>query len=186
MNRNGRIAFLLMGAALLLAALPATGHAIVIQYQTVNLTDINPGQDLWRYDYRVTDFLFTANQGFTVYFDQALYSGLDDPPPAVIADWDPIVLQPDTGLPAAGAYDALALVDGASLFDAFTVSFVWLGTGAPGAQLFDVYRLDSLGGLVVLASGSTTPVPEPATMLLLACGMGGLILVRRRWHLRMQ
>jgi len=179
MKKTGLL--LVMIAALLLFS-ASISSATNITYTAVNLSDVTPGVDLWQYSYAVSGFTFDADYGFTVYFDETLYSDLANP--SANADWDPIVLQPVPDLPAAGVYDALALNDVASLADPFTLEFIWLGIGTPGAQPFEVYSLDSSGALTVLEEGQTTaaaaPVPEPATMLLFGPGLAALAYARKR------
>jgi hypothetical protein len=149
----------------------------VIQYQATDLSDLIEGEDLWQYEYFLSNFTFEANQGFSVYFDAATYSSLQSPPPAVNAAWDILTFQPDAALPSDGLYDALALTPNASLSDPFVLTFVWLGAAgtAPGTQPFTVNQFDELGGISFLESGQTSTgapgqVPEPATLLLLATG----------------
>jgi len=154
----------------------AISGATTISYEATDLTDTTPGEDLWQYTYTVGGFEFDTDYGFTIFFDYQLYADLEDPPPSVNLEWDSIVWQPDSGLPDDGVYDALALVDVASLADPFTVSFVWLGTGAPGAQFFDVY--DSSFNTV--ESGQSAPVPEPGTILLVGSGLIGLAGLRKK------
>jgi hypothetical protein len=164
----------------LLTIFAGNSYAITISYQATDLADTTPGEDLWQYSYSVSGYTFNQDYGFTVLFDYSLYSKLEDPPPSVNADWDPLVLQPDLGLPADGTYDALALVDNASLANSFTLSFVWLGSGTPGSQPFDVYDPD----FQIIEEGRTTSgaaaIPEPATLLLLGSGFIGLLGIRKK------
>ena len=169
-------AVLMIGFLTLLLFPVGKSHAIQISYQAVNLADTTPGEDLWQYSYTVGDYSFDMDYGFTIYFDYLLYSDLEDPPPYVNDDWEPIVWQPDTGIPDDGAYDALALEDGASLANPFLVSFVWLGSGIPGSQFFEVYD----PGFNTIGSGETAPVPEPATLLLVGSGLLCLAGLRKR------
>ena len=173
-----RFAFLMLMAGFLTLLLFPVGktHAIQISYETVNLADTTPGENLWQYSYTVEDYSFDMDYGFTIYFDYLLYSDLEDPAPYVNDDWDPIVWQPDTAIPDDGAYDALALEDVASLADSFDVSFVWLGSDVPGSQFFEVYDPD----FNIIRSGETAPVPEPATLLLVGSGLLGLTGLRKR------
>lgn len=165
--------------ALLLAALSlsAPAHAVTIEYQASDLPNAVGDPDLWRYVYRVTA-TFAAFSGFNVLFDPKLYSQLQDPPPAPNAQWNVLTAPPDATLPADGLYTAIAQQASASLADAFTVDFVWLGAGAPAAQPFEVFD-DSFN---IIATGQTvapgaSAIPEPGSLLLLAGALG--LLARR-------
>jgi hypothetical protein len=181
------LALLLLGVLLLA---PRPGHAIVIKFEAEDLLEINPAQDLWQYRYRVSGFTFDKNFGFSILFDPALYSDLEDPPPPVNADWDAAVLQPDPALPDDGLYDAVAMVDGASLADLFRVNFVWLGGRGttPGSQPFTVNQFDDQGGCVAcpVLEGRTVPaegtavIPEPGTLWLIGTRLAALGLLRKR------
>ena len=144
---------------------PALASPISIQYVATDLTDTDPGDDLWQYAYYVSDFDFQHDDGFSIYFDVAFYQSLQDLPPIPNADWDPLTYQPDAVLPSPGIYDALALNDHASLSDPFVITFVWLGGRGtrPGSQPFDLYTMDpQSGAIAVFESGQTVEqVPDP-------------------------
>lgn len=169
--------------AFLLALLVApASHAILIEYEALDLTDTTPGVNLWQYNYYVSDYDFRTDQGFTVWFDLGSYSHLA--PVSASPDWNTLTAQPDPLLPDDGFYDALAQADHASLTDLFNVQFTWLGTGAPGSQAFDLYDLAG-GSFNVLESGYTvlrgaTPVSEPASWWLLLAGGAAALWARRR------
>jgi len=128
---------------------------------------------------------------FTVFFSEALFSNLSlggSP-----STWDSIVIQPDTGIPAAGYLDALALDSNDALGlgasqAGFEVSFDFLGQGAPGALPFDI--VDPNNNFAVLSSGRTTvvftdvgTVPEPGALSLALLALGLIArpsLTRRR------
>lgn len=142
--------------------------ATTITYLATDLTDPATGEDLWQYEYTVSDNTFNIGEVFTIWFDLDLYERIT--PISANAEWDPIALQPDPGIPDDGAYDAEALINNASLSDAFVVSFLWLGSDAPGTQSFEVYDAD----FNLIESGETAPIPEPGTIVLLGIGLLGL------------
>jgi len=163
-------------SVLLMLCVAAHARAATIQYQANAL-----GGDRWQYAYLVGDVVFDVDQGFSVYFDSALYADLQ-PSPIASPDWDVIAIEPDAQLPSAGFYDALALVSGASLADPFVVSFLWLGDPAaiPGVQPFTINQFDGAGNLSVLERGQTVqqqpaPVPEPSTLMLTTIAAVGLL-----------
>ena len=149
---------------------PPPEIAVTFRFEVVDLADATPGQDLWEYRYTVTGLALTAGQGFTVFFDFNLYTLLQNPPPSVNTDWNPISVQPDLALHSNGFYDAQALRNAPSLADPFRVPFVWLGTGTPGAQPMTVYNAD----FSTQSQGQTTNVPEPTALALLLLGVGAL------------
>ena len=160
---------------ILLLAMPAITQATSINY---TVSPLGGGQ--WQYDYIIeNDSLADPIAEFTIYYQPNLYENL-----TVISsplDWDPLVIQPDTGLPADGFFDALSL--SAGLFPGgtdglFSVSFDYLGVGTPSEQLFDVY--DANFNLLDSGITITSPVPEPNTVLMLAIGLFMLLCYKSR------
>jgi hypothetical protein len=157
-----------------------TTQAATITYTATDLVDNLPGQDVWQYRYTANGS-FVAFGGFDVFFDASLYSLLQDPAPAVNNDWSINITQPIPALPAAGIYTATAFSSTPSLANEFTLNFVWLGAGRPGSQSFDVFD----DTFLIIDQGSTslprgnTPVPEPASLFLIASSLLLLRLVRK-------
>jgi hypothetical protein len=160
---------ILMAILLVLFSIPSA-NAISINYKANDL-----GSELWQFDYYVSDFDFDADYGFQVFYEYGLYESIT--PVSSPSDWDVLAYDPDSifGAPVNGAYDALALVDGASLSESFSVQFRWLGAGDPNGQYFEVYDPT----FAYVDSGQTAPVPEPATFLLFSAGLAGLGLRKR-------
>ena len=167
-----------------LLAHPEIVRASSIHYQATDLPDAPGGGDLWQYEYFVSGRVFDVDEGFAVFFAPSLYSALATGPSSP-AGWDAIVQQPVPVLASNGYYDALALTANPSLAGPFLVSFTWLGTGTPGAQPFEVYRLDGLVPVpfelgTTSAQDTATPVPEPSTLLLVSTGAVAARSLRRR------
>jgi len=167
-------ALLVLGLLMGLCPIPTAVLATTIEFEASDLADVTAGEDLWRYSYRVSDFDFDSDFGFTIFFDYQLYGPLRAAG-LVPADWDVLLIQADLALPDDGFYDALALSDNASLADSFAMTFVWLGPGSPGAQPFEVYG----PGFETLETGTTAPIPEPTTALLILVGLLLFPLTRR-------
>lgn len=182
------VALLRSAAVGLLALIAISSHAITIEYQAINLTDTQQGQDLWQYKYCVSGYDFKAGEGFDIYFDLSKYGLLSNPQPDNGPDW--FASASNSGTPGAPhIFDALAA--NPSSGGMFFVDFVWLGAGTsgaiPGSQNYDVYRQGGIGEppLVVIDRGTTRPksVPEGGPGLLLtSLALGALInpLILRR------
>lgn len=174
------VAFMLSGAAPVGAA--------TIQFQATDLPDDVPGGDLWQYEYFLVGGNLLVTQGFAVFFDDTLYSTIQELLPA--PGWDIVVADPIPATTSEGYYDALALGDNPLFIGPFSLSFIWLGApGTPGSQPFEIYQQDASGLPEPFESGPTTPldsaVPEPSTLLLLATGAAaGRILRKRRGQSR--
>lgn len=161
-----------------------TASAITIHYDLTAL-----GGNDYRYEYTVTNDgslgAGAALEWFAILFDPTLYDETTltivtaDPP---ASDWDELIL--GSGLLIDAAYDVFALAggiaDGGSVAG-FAVEFTWLGTGAPGAQSFEIYDPVSFD---VIQTGSTrttvSAVPEPGILALLFISVMAAVAVMRR------
>lgn len=162
---------ILAGFVALALSLAARAEAATITYDTL---DLGAGQ--WQYSYNVNGFPAVVDQGFTIYFDETLYTALTNPTTAAPAEWDLFVGQPDLGLPAAGFFDGRFVGTNPSAGNPFTIQFTFLGLGTPGSQPFEIYNNSPFQ---ILQSGTTQlagVVPEPATLVLFA---GGVVLAAR-------
>ena len=95
--------------------------------------------------------------------------------PAINADWNVLSAQPDLVLRQPGFYDAQAQRNSPSLVDPFSVTFVWLGSGAPGGQPFEIYNAN----FSTLFIGQTVVVPEPGVASLGAVALLAALFWRR-------
>lgn len=138
----------------------------------------NLGGNSWQYNYTIDNTGTSVLDWFTVFFDVGLFENLLVT--ASPADWDSLVVQPDPFLPDDGFFDSLVFgagVNPGEILGGFSVSFDFLGIGAPGEQFFEFLGPDFVvlaDGFTLAAGGPTTSVPEPGTLALL---MAGLILV---------
>ena len=155
-----------------LLAMAGAAHAVSGIYERVDLPDVVAGQDLWRYDYRITGS-FEPFGGFNLLFDPARYAALSNAQPGASADWDVLLVQPNVALPAPGLFTATRLSTGSALNDAFSLQFVWLGGGSPGTQAFEVFN----AAFDITQVGITQAVPEPQIYALYALGL--FVLARR-------
>jgi hypothetical protein len=157
-------------AGLMLAASASAGTTI--HFTVTDLPDVNPGEDLWQYRYSVSGVSFLSGQGFDIAFavgDGFQFGDLVPPQSAPTADFDVMAIQPDPSIPADGLFDAVAQVDSPSLTDDFVSTFIWRGTGTPGAQTFTLFDTD----FSVFETGTTVPEPEAALLVFpLVAGLG--------------
>lgn len=163
-----------VAGAALLAVLPPlcpVAHAATVSFTATNLADTTPGEDLWQYQYSVSNLALNPGQGFSIFFDLNLYSQLQSSPPSLNTGWDLLAIQPDLALASNGFFDALVLQAAPSLANPFTLTFVWLGTGAPGSQPFTIYDAN----FSTIAEGQTNPVP--ASLQFVPMGPGSTLLV---------
>jgi PEP-CTERM motif len=168
---------------ILFSAVPS--GAATISATATDLVDLVPGQDLWRYSYDLSGNSLNAFEAFDIYFDQTRYGTLSNAATSN-AGWNLLVFQPDLGIPAPGEFIVQALVGGASTVGPFTIDFIFLGSGRPGSQPFDLLAFDAQGNFVQnLGSGQTrlpadATVPEPSTIFLLASGLAAVRTAREK------
>ena len=157
--------------------IPQAAHALRIDADFVNLTDVVPGQDLWQGSYRLSLGTFATNEGFTVLFDPSKYANLSTPLLPTPPGWDVLTVQPDVALSAPGFLDGLALINNPPILNQpFHLNFVWKGPGVPDTQPFQTYSLN--GGFQITGAGITMNIPEPGTV---GWGIGsfGVLLASR-------
>lgn len=157
---------------LLVSATAATAASI-----SYTLTDLNSQQqDLWQIDYQVSGFDTDTYQGFQILFDFGQYENISLG--AYTSGWDAFEVQPDSilGIEEPGMLDAEALNSGGILAGTFSVRALWLGSGMPGPQQFFLYN----DAFETIGSGTTSPVPEPAGLVLLFSGLAVLAATKRK------
>lgn len=150
-----------------------------VQYSLTSL-----GSNAWRYDYTLNNTGPTLSfDEITIYFDLPNVLSID----SFVAPtgWDPIVVQPDTGLPASGFVDALHTAGNvpAGTFSGFSAEFHYAPGLTPAAQMFELLLSSTFEVLVrdqTTKVAIITPVPEPETYALMLSGLGVLGWAARR------
>ena len=162
-------------AAVTVLAVSGAAAATDVRFAATNLADIVSGQDLWRYDFTVLGGLGDS-ESVNVLFGPTDYGQLQ----VISADARllPSAIDPLPSLPADGILSLFAAgtIAASDPAPAAALQFVWMGSGAPGAQPFE--KLNDSFNLV--ATGVTSPVPEAGTGAMLAAGLAGLAWLGRR------
>ena len=148
-----------------------SGAAIHVSY---TLEDM--GSSRWKATYQVENLSWQPEiQWFSIFFDYGLYDHLSgETLPPLNSQWQEDAKNPllISLLSFPGFYDARTTLDGIAPGQAatgFAVSFDWLGDGLPtGGQRFEIYDLQAPS---ISWIGTTTYIPEPATLLILLVGM---------------
>jgi len=161
-----RLLFLFIGA--LLTGITAMAHGSVITSHAEYLRTETEGE-YWRYDYTVeNNSLGVPLTEFFVDFDYGLYDLLSA---GSTTGW--FTQSADPSATFTGFYNAQTLGAGIApggIEGGFSVEFLWLNPGAaPADQTFLAIGIDG-----TMESGRTTdasPVPEPATFLMLVIGL---------------
>ena len=159
----------------LLSAMPLLSQAAVVQSNYTPLSG-----NTWLADFTViNDGSPLQITGFTIYFAEDLFANLSlvgSP-----STWDSLVIQPDTGLMAAGYLDSFvvtgAIAAGGSQ-GGFRVQFDHLAGTTPPALRFDIN--DPAFNVVFSGTTLVSVVPEPASLLLASVGLCGLLAATRR------
>ncbi|MEM7468642.1 MAG: PEP-CTERM sorting domain-containing protein [Pseudomonadota bacterium] len=162
---------------LLLGSLYQSTHATMISHAFTNVAG-----NTWQAEYEVNNnSLPDAIYEFTIWYEFNIYENISVV--ATPADWDPLVVQPDPGLPDDGFFDALALgavlTPGASL-GGFIVQFDLIVGQMPSSHFYEAYW-DTFSnpdtGFTVAAvtpPPNPTGIPEPSSSLLFMLGCLGL------------
>ncbi|MFI4910842.1 MAG: PEP-CTERM sorting domain-containing protein [Sedimentisphaeraceae bacterium JB056] len=143
----------------------ASLNAVMVEYNATSVSGNN-----WVYEYTVINNESFDIQSLSITFDTTEFTDLViSSSPDISAAWDEQLLN---FTPGSEIYDVLAVGEnkigvGESL-SGFSVSFTYNGSDSPGNQFFEIY--DPEDYTEPLATGWTTPVPEPSTVLILAAG----------------
>lgn len=175
-RRNARIC----ATVFLWLIISSSAWSAQIAFSTQNLSS-----GRFQYDYVLTNDSAQRIDEVTIYFDRTLFNDLANG--VSPSGWDPLVIQPDLGLPSDGFFDVLALgpglLPGVSL-SGFSIQFTFLGSGSLPAQRFQIVEPDTFAilasGLTVLADSPPPPIPEPATFTLFIIALLALVIAKRR------
>lgn len=161
----------------LFALFCAAANAGILQFETTAL-----GGDIWRYRYTLQGQAPSGGfDGLTVYFEPTSFGHLTNL--AVPVDCDPLLIQPDIGIPADGFLDLLhlgGLLNGSFGPVEFSVDVEFLGNGFPGSQRFELYVSEPFDVVTSSETQQAAAVPEPATFALVATALGCILLGRLR------
>jgi hypothetical protein len=151
--------------------LPAHADPIGVTYTVTNL-----GGGSFEYTYTLSGYGLLAGDDLAIYFPVATSANLTDLGSGG-ADYTTFVFQPDPAIPADGEFDAVANVDNPSLQTVLDSTFLYSGTGTPGAQAFTLYDPN----FNVISTGETmAAAPEPSSLFLLCSGLVATYTLRQR------
>ncbi len=159
---------------------------LIIHRTTTDLVDLDPGADRWSASYSLQGIFPSLNQGFSIFFDAAVYRDLSGPVGPIGFEWDSLLVQPDTGLPSPGFFDLLALTPRPTFPGPFTIQFTLLSGGQPGTQDFEVYNLEPSFSIIQRGQIGSAAVPEPTTLGGAAALALFFVVAHRRFRRRAQ
>ena len=140
-------------------------------------TQLNAEENLWQIDYSISDYDAATAHGLDIYFDYGDYENI-----VLISsesDWSADVCQPDIILTTEedGMLDIYTEAYTSGLLSAdFTVTVNWFGQGTPSSQAFEIYDAN----YDVIATGTTSAVPLPGSLLLFFSGLPYLCHLRKK------
>lgn len=152
---------------ILAGVLTANLLAATVGFTVTEVGTTGMGDTVFRYTYSPSGFDFNEDRELLLRFDPALYSSLTNP--VVPTGFDPLVFQPDNPPGAFGDFSIFAPISGLSVGGVFSIDFIFLGSGTPGAQPFVINDFVN-GDIMMFTSGSTVPdsgpviIPEPSTI----------------------
>jgi len=151
-------------------------NAATIGYEVTPL-----GGNDYQYSYFVSGIVFQANQDFDIRFDPTSYALNSLSNPVAGSGFTAMILQPNNPIGTQGDYIATAQINNPPLTGPFGLDVVYGGMGVPGSQSFTIDQINGDGSITVLESGTTSQVPEPSTILVIAAvGAGLAVRLRRR------
>lgn len=169
--------------------LAATASAApIIDYQTTDLGLNGSGNTVIQFSYTITGLDLLTNQELDIQFDPTVFTQLSNG--VAGPGFNLLLFQPNQPIGVQGDYSALATQDHPPLTGPFIVDATLAAgiTSPPSGQPFIIYD-DNVFPSTVLFQGtataatSTSPVPEPVSLLLSAGGLlmlGAAGIARRR------
>jgi hypothetical protein len=168
--------FLLICAALFVTGL----HAGTVSFEVTSL-----GSSEWEYTYLLSGFSFQADQALDIRFDPALYGNLLT---GAATGYNLVLLNPGNPAGTWGDYLAFTSTANPSLAGPFDVTFIYKGSGTPGAQPFYINQYDQNFNIIsqtgpqqTVPVAQSTSTPEPAGLPLVGFG---LLLYGAGWTIR--
>lgn len=153
--------YLAVAAGMAALNVPASAATSPVDFISTDMTDVTNGQDLWHYQYFIKRQSLPSFYAVNLIFSPSLYGDLTVT--GFSSGLSVLETQPDAGLPADGLITATALYG--ALFDGsetVELAFVWLGSGAPGSQIFEI--LDDSFNVVSTAQTAKPSAPPPLSV----------------------